>query len=132
MLETMQTGEIFFLGMTLHRRSWDVSIVEYLLKTQPFLQAVGSGVVNGVFSWGLLCPLHQMYGLMSSLGAQYAWQTLWLVNVDTQILIRLFGRIFLPWSGSREKAEEYVCPLRECVCEKIEARLQDDVDSSDQ
>ena len=122
MVETMQTGELVFLGMTLHRRSWDVSIVEYLLKTEPFFQAVGHGVINGVFSWGLLCPLHQMYGLMSSLGAQYAWQVLWLVKVDTQVLIRLFGRIFLPWSGS---TDEDVCPLRECACEKIAARQLD-------
>jgi hypothetical protein len=104
-LEALKTGEVVFLGMTLQRRNWDSGMVKYLLNAQPFLQALGHGVVSGVLSWGLLCPLHQTFGFMSSLGAQYAWHTLWLVNIDTHILIRLFGRIFLPWSTSADKTD---------------------------
>jgi len=98
LIDALSTREIVFLGMTLRRRSWDPNVIEYLLRAQPILQALGRGVISGVLSWGLLCPLYHMYGLLSSVGAQYAWQILSLINADIQILVRLFVRIFLPWS----------------------------------
>ena len=103
---TLREGELIVFGMTLFRENWDPASVELLLYTQPLFKALGRVVVHGIFSWGLLCPLYELHGLLASIGAQLAWSVLGLRRVDTQILMRILWRIFMPWSSTYSNQED--------------------------
>ena len=94
----LETGFLAFGGMSIYREHWNAAIVKTLLRSQPLVMAMGRGVTSGIFSWGLLCPLYAIHGFMASVGAQMAWCILRWAHVDTQILIRILGRVFTPWS----------------------------------
>lgn len=94
----LETGFLTFGGMSIYREHWNADIVKTLLRSQPLVMAIGRGVTSGILSWGLLCPLYAIHGFMASVGAQMAWGILGWRHVDTQILIRVLGRVFTPWS----------------------------------
>jgi hypothetical protein len=106
----LQEGYLTVFGMTFYRQHWNAALVEELLHTQPLLLAIGRGVVHAVLSWGLLCPLYQLQGLLASIGAQFTWLIFSLRHVDTQILLRVFSRIFLPWSTNATSTSDGTNP----------------------
>lgn len=97
----LDTGFVRFGSMSLYREHWNTAVVETLLRTQPLLITLGNGVVSGVLSWGLLCPLHQIHGWLASIGAQLAWAIIGWAHLDTQLAVRVLGRIFTPWSNPK-------------------------------